>query len=759
MSSSLPENPYTRRLRRMLRARQALAAGLVVAAVGVAAVYGWERLERGREARAHPAPKAPLVGLKIEQTAGGVTISKSEGGRPVFRVFAQRADKLRQGGRDLLHQVRILVYAEDGVHADEISGEDFGYNEVSGDLSAEGEVQIALQGRPASRGEAGAPIEITARGLTYNVKRGTGSIAQGIEFSMGGARGSAGSATLDSHAGRADFAGGITLQWRRPAHADLVLHSATAWVEREAGTNDAAQVHFEGTTEIRQGAESLRAARMDLKVRSDQTLSDFRASGDVEATEDRTEGAIEAQAQEVNARFADDGYQTLSGLELGGGVEIRERASGGNRSLHAARMRVEVDGNGDLTRLVASQDARLDLSGQPSAQLAAPELDFTFAGAANGTGARLPRLAAISSAQGRAQMRRGEETAEADRVTIALDGKQQPQFARADGDVRASGQAGSLRSQALDLRFAAAPSSGNPQLAEAVAQGRVQIADGDRYLSADRLHYDAASGTTICTGQVVAGDASARLSAPALTFVSGAEGSERVMATEGVAASLLPGAGGAALPNANPREPVAVTARSLMWNGRQGKQKASGTAVFEDGVRVMQAPNLLRADRLQVDADREQLFADGHVRTSAEGASGQAPGMKNQGAVTVAAERLEYDGTKRIAVYEGNVTMLQAGSRLAAPRLEVQLGTKGLEQAVASEGVQVSQPGRQGRAETVSYQFADGLIRMSGGIPSILDAEQGKISGDPLTFSIASDEIQVGSKTGVRATGRTVVHK
>lgn len=755
MGGTQPENPYTTRLRRMLRLRQALAAGLVVAAVAVAGVYFWGRHQRASEARAHPVPKPALVGLKIEQTAGGVTISKSENGRPVFRVFAQRADKMRQGARDLLHQVRILVYDEDGVHADEISGQDFGYNEASGELSAQGNVHITLQARPGSRGQTGAPMDITARDLSYNVKLGTGTIAQGIEFSMGGAKGSAGSATLDSHGGRAAFAGGIALRWNRAGRPDLVLHSQTAWIEREAGASDAAKVHLEGDVHLEQAPESLRAASMDLRVRSDQTLSDFKATGDVAASESRADGMINAQAQRVHATFADDGFQTLSGLELSGGVKASEKAPEGDRSLAAGQMRFEVDRNGNLQRLIASQNARLDLAGAEPAMLAAPELDFTFARADNSAGTTVPRLSAIASAAGRAHLQRGTDEAEADNATIELDARQQPSRVRAQGNVDAREQAGSLRSGSLDLRFATAAGSSRAQLATAVAHGHVQLAQGGRHVSADAVNYDARSGTAVCTGNVVAGDASTRLSAPALTFFSAADGSERMTVLDGVSVSMLAGAGAgdAALPSANAREPVAVSAKAMTWSGRrQGAQKANGVAVFTGGVRVMQAPNLLRSDSLRVDADRQQLLAEGHVLTSTQQS-------KDQGAVTVAAARLEYDAAVREAVYTGRVTMQQGSSRLEAPRLEVYLRPGGLERAVASQGVKLDQPRRRGTAETVDYDFGTGQIRMRGGTPSIFDAEQGKISGDPLTFSIASDEIQVGSKTGVRATGRTIVHK
>ncbi|MGH3184664.1 MAG: hypothetical protein ACRDOE_22540, partial [Streptosporangiaceae bacterium] len=107
---------------------------------------------------------------------------------------------------------------------------------------------------------------------------------------------------------------------------------------------------------------------------------------------------------------------------------------------------------------------------------------------------------------------------------------------------------------------------------------------------------------------------------------------------------------------------------------------------------------------------------------------------------------------------------------LATPRLLVYLrctaasgcasstSAAGLDHALADGGVRITQPGRIATARSVLYDFAQGQIRLEGGPPCIFDAEHGKITGDPLTFSLANDAIQVGSKPGTRAMGSTIAH-
>ncbi|MGH9481444.1 MAG: hypothetical protein ACRD1L_05075, partial [Terriglobales bacterium] len=182
---------FIRRMQRLVRFRQLLALALIAAAVGVAAEYLLRRRADRLAAARRPELQAPLLGVQVKQSASGLTVSKTENGRPIFRIIAQRAEKLGPGGQDVLHQVRILIFADDGIHADEISGSDFAYDEASGALRARGPLHIALQEQPVDPAAA-TPIFIEAHDLDYNVKQGAGVIASGITFRYGAAEGNAG---------------------------------------------------------------------------------------------------------------------------------------------------------------------------------------------------------------------------------------------------------------------------------------------------------------------------------------------------------------------------------------------------------------------------------------------------------------------------------------------------------------------------------------------------------------------------------------
>ncbi|MGN6593878.1 MAG: LptA/OstA family protein [Terriglobales bacterium] len=759
----LAPNPYTGRARRLLRLRQGVAAVLALAALAVGADYWLRR-------RPPTTVEAPVLGLKVQQSASGLTISKSEGNRPLFRVFAERADKLRQGGLDELHQVRIQVFSRNGTTADEISGSQFRYDEASGALRAEGLVHINLQGR----------LQMDARDLSYNVKQGTGAIHQGITFVLGSAQGSAAEATLDSHAGSAHFDGGVSVVWRRPGRASLRLASRQAQLQRIENSADAGVITLAGAAELVAGDQSLRADQFALYLRPDQTLRHLDARGQVSATNNTAARRLAASAADAHADFAPAG-QKLEHLELDGGVHLAQTQLGQSRALEAGRVVLAFAGPQVLSSLTAygsaGKPATLKESGAQAGSLSAPQLDFAFASQTAATSS-LPPLTAITG-QGRARIERGGMTAAADQLEVSLDAHQQPQLARATGNVEVTqtlhGVERRSRSRGLEVRFAA-----GARIAQVVETGGVQLTDGSRTLDADQLVYTPADGKAVLTGGVRGADPQTRFRAAQATWISHPDGSASLEAEAGatqlLSLSFQPQRrAGASGPLLQPGLPVVVVAHDMRWAQPAGPAPGAGggwrgTARFSGAVRLMQAPNLLRADQLTIAADASgaagELTAAGHVETDFVAPAGSLPGgVPNSAAsrpVSITAAELQYSSSRQQAQYRGAVTLRHDGATMTAPNLTIYLlpgaSPARLQRAVASGGVEVSQPGRRATANQLSYDFAQSRIEMHGGPPSILDAERGKITGDPLTFSLANDEIQVGGKPGTRVSGSSGGH-
>src|SRR6202162_5145269 len=101
-----------------LRRWFALSAMLMIAIV--AGMYLYARMRMHKIVHEIPAQ----IGMDIQQTAEGFSISKSVAGRTQFTVSASKAVQFKQGGRAELHNVKIIVFGKDSSRFDRITGDD-----------------------------------------------------------------------------------------------------------------------------------------------------------------------------------------------------------------------------------------------------------------------------------------------------------------------------------------------------------------------------------------------------------------------------------------------------------------------------------------------------------------------------------------------------------------------------------------------------------------------------------------------------------
>src|SRR5271165_6635122 len=92
----------------------------------------------------HTTPQK--LGIDIQQTSEGFTLSKSEAGRTLYTIRASNAVQFKKGGHADLKNVHIVVYGKAHDRFDQIYGNEFTYDPGSGDIQGIGEVHIDLQG-------------------------------------------------------------------------------------------------------------------------------------------------------------------------------------------------------------------------------------------------------------------------------------------------------------------------------------------------------------------------------------------------------------------------------------------------------------------------------------------------------------------------------------------------------------------------------------------------------------------------------------
>jgi lipopolysaccharide export system protein LptA len=128
--------------------------------------------------------------------------------------------------------------------------------------------------------------------------------------------------------------------------------------------------------------------------------------------------------------------------------------------------------------------------------------------------------------------------------------------------------------------------------------------------------------------------------------------------------------------------------------------------------------------------------------------------------VTITSTRLTYVDSDRRIHFEGGVTMQAADAMITSRELVATLAKTGqessqvpsnqsvgtpsrLEKAVASGNVVIQQQARKATGESLVYETSEDKFTLTGGPPSIFDAERGTITGSSLTFFRRGDRVLV----------------
>ena len=168
------------------RLRRILAATAVLITLLVAGMYFYARTRATNVLKSIPNK----IGYDIKQTAHGFQFSKSDGKRTLFTVEASDVKEFKLNSNAELHNVNIVLYGRDSSRYDQISGDDFAYNQKTGDVTAMGDVQIDLVANPSGLSspdqstpkELKNPIHLKTRDLVFNKNTGNAATNARVEF-------------------------------------------------------------------------------------------------------------------------------------------------------------------------------------------------------------------------------------------------------------------------------------------------------------------------------------------------------------------------------------------------------------------------------------------------------------------------------------------------------------------------------------------------------------------------------------------------
>jgi lipopolysaccharide export system protein LptA len=786
------------------RLRRWLAVIAVLFIAMVAGTYFYARMRLRNVLKELPNK----IGFDIKQTANGFQFSKSDGKRTLFTVEASDLKQFKLNGRAELHKVSIILYGRDSSRFDQIYGDDFTYDKASGNVTASGDVQIDLEANPTGQTgpdqstpkELKNPIHLKTRDLVFNQNTGDAITNARVDFSTPQASGWAVGVQYSGKSNTLSFISQIHVTMAGANAATLFATHGTITREPRAIVLDHARLERESGT--------LQADQASFFLGPDNNVERVLATGNVN-TEAKGQDADPVRARADQAELLLTGKQDLlRTATLTGNVHV-ERAGSQPMRADAGRAVLDFAGLNQLQKVHAAEGVRLSQHSTSTStttasalprqdfDITSPVIDFFVA-----EGRRLDHAKTSGAAKITISPAQTPTSPTQEAQTVVTAGRFDTRFvATPEGSTRLTSIHGApdakivslspgspdrvSTSQTLDAKFL--PEGG---IASIIQQGTVAYTDGQPGNKRTQAWADKALYTPVDRILVLSGSprvAEGSMVTTAKTIRINRDSGEALASgdVKSTYSELKEQPGGALLSSSSP---IHVTAATMTAHN------SPAVALYQGNARLWQDANIITAPSIQFDRDRRFLVAQGTAaqpvstvlvqtklsslemppatenedKHKSKGKAEEKRGETSPLAVTSA--RLTYSDAESLAHYEGGVIAKGNSFSAAASTLDAYLAPRGqtsnnqlltsagkLDHMVAQGNVVVRQPTRRAEGQTLVYTAADDKFVLTGGPPSIFDAERGKITGVSLTFFRADDRVLVEGEASTPVVTQTRV--
>lgn len=741
----------------------ALAALLLATATG--AIYVQRKWVAHVERKKAPPP---LTEDKERQSIG-LTVSKNQGDRTIFTVQASKSTDFKGQDISLLEDVKITVFGKTGGRHDLIHTQSCRYSKADGAIECSGNVEMDLQSaadaqRTGLNGGQANVIHVETSGVTFERTTGRAQTVRPVKFSFANGEGEGLGAVYSSEEGELRLVKDVrvTVRPMAPAGAkrkgfsaarEVTLHGSSMQLEK---LSRKAVLYGPATAETAE--QQLSAGQftmmMDEDYRARALLAEPGKQGETPRIVSRTGKVPEAlSANLMTAELMPEGW--ISTIRAEGEV----RGSSPDGELRADNGLLEMWPKVNETKQITLRgNVRVDGHDPKTGEqrrLNANVLELTFT---PGGAEKRGRLQHAETPE-----RGATEWTDASGVATKLSADKLAVDFTETGKARQLVATGNVETQRVlkdGATQTATASTGDVQLDAAggwtqmTLHENVRLKEGTRSAEAQQAVFWRAQKTAVLTGQAVVRDENSETRAGKLTFhqESGdVEAEGKVRSTD-----LAAKQGGIQLSAA----PANISADHMVGNSKTGRVSYSGHA------RLWQGPSVLEADSIELLRNSRILNAKGGVRGIFPQSRGN--GAKGKPAIWhVSSEMLTYWDAENRAHLEKNVVAQSDDERMRGPVLDLYFNRQGngggatsqISRAVGTGGVVVEQGGKRATAERGVYTADDQKFVLSGGTPTLYDAEEGTTTGRELTFNIADDTIVVDSGNGTRTLTRHRVQR
>jgi lipopolysaccharide export system protein LptA len=781
----------------------AITAGVI--ALVVAGVYAKRAIQAARARHSAPA----VVPATVQQQSAEFKFTKMEQDRAIFTIRASTATQFKDEDRSLLEDVWITIYGRAGDRNDNIHTRECSYEPKSGEVHCAGDVEIDIQGaNPASGKPADKALEVKTSNLSFNRETGEASTPEKVTFQSPQGHGHAvgvsystatavvrlehdvelevvpGDGSNDHTGGRsvalkADRMAGVpvtatgsSLEVRRnerrvvlngPAvmkQAERELLADTILIDLDS-TFHAQHVIAEGHPVVRSleggGKMEVSALKFEGDLSAAGWVQRIVAAGSVKGARTASAGTDHFSAARVEFAMAPE-KNLVREMNASGGVALDSEQAGASRSLKTEALLVKFGAGAqpDQQKIESAEtlaSATIDTkASDETTELRAKKFVSQF-----GANGRLEKLLGHSGVEVRREIGKGAPQISSSTELAATFG--------ANGEWDTLDQSGNVRFQQADHRASAAKAKIVRSTDLITLDGSPVVSDATSRTAAGRVTINQKSGEIKASGNVVS------------TYLAA-----------GQPGAMNLGSGAAH-----------ISADTLSGS------TTSGHVVYVGRARLWHGESVLDANQIEVWREDKKLQATGDVVVvfpqSSSGPLGGGFGLaaskpanaseepstrrskpadpkSNPTLWVLCAPTLTYWDDQSKARLEGGVTARSLEGELTSRTLDAYLGpaTAGaksgasgsatnpsggrqLRRIVAVGDVVVRQGERRGTAEEAVYTAADQKFVLSGGEPTISDANSDTTTGHSLTFFVANDTILIDSQEGTRTLTKHRVEK
>lgn len=755
---SKPDFCLTESMKRSEAARYArLSAVLALLLISVTGTVYLRRIwgeYRDRKSAPAPAPE------NVDRQSSGLTFSKVDGERTIFTVQASKSINFKGKDDSRLEDVRITIFGKTGERHDVLHTQSCQYSKET--ISCSGLVQIEMQSAVDAARGAKPLMTVETRGVSFDRTGGLAETAQRVKFSFPEGSGEAigvqyrseqgtlrlmkdirlnvaqGSANVGSGKGRGSSEVHIvgssllfdrdarTMALAGPAQAEtetqkltggemLLTLSESFHAQELVVTAGAGKSEPQLTSKTGGGGAGLVADKMTAVFAQVGWVARMDAAGSVKGKMQRAAETDDFSAENASMEMWPRVNEPKT-LELKGNVSIKTGTtpSVADRTLQTSGLRVQFSegkagGAGHPVRAETLSTGTIDWLEEPLGP--------------NG-------LRAHTKLQG--------DTLQ---VNFGPDGKA--------GELRAVGNVITERAVEGKPVQSAKASDGTAQLAagggwtQIELRGSVKLAEGEKSAQAERAVFLRAAQSVTLTGNAVVSDGTRETHAQQIIFL---QSTGDVRAEGGVRSTDFSAKGNSSQLSAAPAN---LSADSMRANTKTMR------AIYTGHARMWQGETVVEANTIELVKDRKEILATGNVR-------GIFPQTARKGIALwhVSAGTMTYSDADNRAHLEQNAEVRSADQRIRAQAIDLFFvrtaggkngsATQQISRAVGTGGVIVEQGGKRGTADRGEYIAAEGKFVLSGGTPTLFDAQNGTTTGRELTFFFADDTIIVDSENGSR---------